>query len=65
MVKIFPTFSGGLMKTNLRLLCGVLLTAFTLSGVAEQILDSASNEPAPSVKSGEESAANTIAKFST
>ena len=53
------------MKTNLRLLCGVLLTAFTLSGCAEQILDSASNEPAPSVTSGEESAANTIAKFST
>mgnify|MGYP003332440355 CR=1 FL=1 len=53
------------MKTSLRLLCGVLLTAFTLSGCAEQILDSASNEPAPSVTSGEESAANTIAKFST
>ena len=50
---------------SLRLLCGVLLTAFTLSGCAEQILDSASNEPAPSVTSGEESAANTIAKFST
>ena len=53
------------MKMSLRLLCGVLLTAFTLSGCAEQILDSASNEPAPSVTSGEESAANTIAKFST
>ena len=53
------------MKTNLRLLCGMLLTAFTLSGCAEQILDSASNEPAPSVTSGEEKTANTIAKFST
>ncbi len=64
MVTIFPTFSGGLMKMSLRLLCGVLLTAFTLSGCAEQILDSASNEPAPSVTSGEENTANTIAKFS-
>ena len=53
------------MKTSLRLFCGVLLIAFNFSGCAEQILDSASNEPAPSVTSGEESAANTIAKFST
>ncbi|MBT6728417.1 MAG: hypothetical protein HN867_04550 [Deltaproteobacteria bacterium] len=53
------------MKPSLRLFCGVLLTAFTLSGCAEQILDSASKDPAPTVTSGEESAANTIAKFST
>jgi len=53
------------MKTSLRLLCGVLLTAFTLSGCAEQILDSASKDPAPTVTSGEEGTANTIAKFST
>ena len=53
------------MKPSLRLLCGVLLTAFALSGCAEQILDSASKDPAPSVTSGEESTANTIAKFST
>ncbi len=53
------------MKTSLRLLCGVLLTAFALSGCAEQILDSASKDPAPTVTSGEESTANTIAKFST
>jgi len=53
------------MKTNLRLLCGVLLTAFALSGCAEQILDSASKDPAPTVTSGEEGTANTIAKFST
>jgi len=53
------------MKTSLRLLCGVLLTAFALSGCAEQILDSASKDPAPSVTSGEEGTANTIAKFST
>jgi hypothetical protein len=52
------------MKPTLRLLCGMLLTAFALSGCAEQILDSASNEPAPSVTSGEEKTANTIAKFS-
>ena len=65
MAKISPTFSGGLMKTSLRLLCGVLLTAFALSGCAEQILDSASKDPAPTVTSGEESTANTIAKFST
>jgi len=36
MAKISLTFSGGLMKTSLRLLCGVLLTAFALSGCAEQ-----------------------------
>jgi len=65
MAKISLTFSGGLMKTNLRLLCGVLLTAFALSGCAEQILDSASKDPAPTVTSGEEGTANTIAKFST
>lgn len=53
------------MKTSLRLLCGVLLTAFALSGCAEQILDSASKDPAPTVTSGEEGTANTIAKFST
>ena len=53
------------MKPSLRLLCGVLLTAFTLSGCAEQILDSASKDPAPTVTSGEEGTANTIAKFST
>ncbi|MEK9562736.1 MAG: hypothetical protein VW492_05280 [Deltaproteobacteria bacterium] len=53
------------MKPSLRLLCSVLLTAFALSGCAEQILDSASKDPAPSVTSGEESTANTIAKFST
>ena len=53
------------MKTSLCVLCGVLLTAFTLSGCAEQILDSASKDPAPTVTNGEESAANTIAKFST
>ena len=53
------------MKTSLRLLCGVLLTAFALSGCAEQILDSASKDPALTVTSGEESTANTIAKFST
>ncbi len=53
------------MKTSLRLLCGMLLTAFTLSGCAEQILDSASKDPAPTVASGEEGTANTIAKFST
>ncbi|MFZ9095689.1 MAG: hypothetical protein ACO22O_13185 [bacterium] len=45
------------MKTSLRLLCGVLLTAFALSGCAEQILDSASKDPAPTVTSGEESTA--------
>ena len=53
------------MKPSLRLLCGVLLTAFALSGCAEQILDSASKDPAPTVTSGEEGTANTIAKFST
>ena len=53
------------MKLSSRLLCGVLLTAFTLSGCAEQILDSASKDPAPTVTSGEEGTANTIAKFST
>ena len=53
------------MKMSLRLLCGVLLTAFTLSGCAEQILDSASKDPAPTATNGEESAANTIAKFNT
>ena len=53
------------MKPSLRLFCGVLLTAFTLSGCAEQILDSASKDPAPTVTSGEEGTANTIAKFST
>ena len=53
------------MKLSPRLLCGVLLTAFTLSGCAEQILDSASKDPAPTVTSGEEGTANTIAKFST
>ncbi len=53
------------MKLSLRLLCGVLLTAFALSGCAEQILDSASKDPAPTVTSGEEGTANTIAKFST
>ncbi|MGB1834145.1 MAG: hypothetical protein ACPHP9_10695, partial [bacterium] len=53
------------MKPSLRLFCGVLLTAFALSGCAEQILDSASKDPAPTVTSGEESTANTIAKFST
>ena len=53
------------MKPSLRLLCGVLLTAFTLSGCAEQILDSASKDPAPTVTSGEEGTANTIAKLST
>ena len=42
------------MKPSLRLLCGVLLTAFALSGCAEQILDSASKDPAPTVTSGEE-----------
>ncbi|MGA0189470.1 MAG: hypothetical protein ACO3LW_01590, partial [bacterium] len=53
------------MKPSLRLLCGLLLLTFALSGCAEQILDSASKDPAPSVTSGEESTANTIAKFST
>ena len=53
------------MKPSLRLFCGVLLTAFALSGCAEQILDSASKDPAPTVTSGEEGTANTIAKFST
>ena len=53
------------MKLSPRLLCGVLLTAFTLSGCAEQILDFASKDPAPTVTSGEEGTANTIAKFST
>ncbi|MGA0342233.1 MAG: hypothetical protein ACO3N3_16100, partial [bacterium] len=53
------------MKTSLRLLCGVLLTAFALSGCAEQILDSASKDPAPSVTSGEENLSVTLAEFST
>ena len=53
------------MKPSLRLLCGVLLTAFALSGCAEQILDSASKDPAPSVTSGEENLSVTLAEFST
>ncbi len=53
------------MKTSLRLFCGVLLIAFSLSSCAEQILDSASNEPAPSVTSGEEKQSVTLAEFST
>jgi pimeloyl-ACP methyl ester carboxylesterase len=53
------------MKMSLRLLCGVLLTAFALSGCAEQILDSASKDPAPTVTSGEENTPIAISKFST
>ena len=53
------------MKPSLRLLCGLLLTAFALSGCAEQILDSASKNPAPTVTSGEENLSVTLAEFST
>ena len=55
------------MKTSLRLLCGVLLTAFALSGCAEQILDSASEDPTPSITAGEESSTpnGVVAQYSS
>ncbi|MGA0261644.1 MAG: hypothetical protein ACO3NI_15950, partial [bacterium] len=55
------------MKPSLRLFCGVLLTAFALSGCAEQILDSASEDPTPSITAGEESSTpnGVVAQYSS
>ena len=55
------------MKPSLRLLCGLLLLTFALSGCAEQILDSASEDPTPSITAGEESSTpnGVVAQYSS
>ncbi len=55
------------MKPSLRLLCGLLLLTFALSGCAEQILDSASEDPTPSITDGEESSTpnGVVAEYSS